>query len=55
MTHRYALNWCNKYNYDPVVIDVDIRRFNVEVRSNYMTYAEESKCCSNIRMASTYG
>jgi len=41
---RYALNWCNKYNYDPVIIDIDLEDL---IRSGKLyDNAEESKCCS---------
>ena len=41
---RYALNWCSKYNYDPIVIDVDLEDL---IRSGKLyDNAEESKCCS---------
>ena len=47
---KYALEWCNKYKYKPVIIDVDIEEF---VKSGQMyDVAEESKCCE-YRMTTT--
>jgi hypothetical protein len=47
---KYALDWCNKYKYDPIIIDLDLEEF---VKSGRMLeVAEESKSCE-YRMTST--
>lgn len=47
---KYALDWCDKHNYKPVIIDLDIEEF---VKSGQMyDVAEESKCCE-YRMTTT--
>tara|TARA_R110000751_G_scaffold307551_2_gene429376 strand:+ start:358 stop:1242 length:885 start_codon:yes stop_codon:yes gene_type:complete len=40
---KYALDWCNKHKYDPIIIELDIEEF---VKSGRMLeVAEESMCC----------
>jgi|TARA_B110000444_G_scaffold243451_1_gene261875 hypothetical protein len=47
---KYARDWCVKYKYDPIIIDLDIEDF---VKSGRMLdVAEESMCCE-YRMTST--